>query len=136
MTFGLVVVPPSFIGAVTCTLRPLLRECIILFFEDILVFSKMLEQHVEHLRQVLQLLKKDHWQAKQSKCAFGQRKIAYLGHVISEQGVATDPAKTETVRKWLVPHNSKEVRASSDWPGTIINSSNISASSRDHSSTC
>ena len=78
--------PPTFIGAVTCTLRPLLRECVILFFDDILVFSKTLKQHVEHLRQVLQLLRRDHWQVKQSKCAFGQWQIAYLGHVISEQG--------------------------------------------------
>ena len=63
------------------------------FFYDILIFSRTYEEHVEHIRQVLELLHRDLWQVKMSKCVFAQRQLRYLGHIISEAGVTTDPEK-------------------------------------------
>lgn len=85
--------------------------CVVVFFDDILVFSKTLVDHVLHLTQVLQLLKRDQWYVKQSKCSFGQRQIAYLGHVITAEGVATDPSKIRTIEQWPTPSSAKEVRS-------------------------
>jgi hypothetical protein len=66
------------------TLAPLLRQSLLVFFDDILIYSTTLEAHLQHLQQVLTLIDKDKWQVKLSKCSFAQRTIDYLGHVISE----------------------------------------------------
>jgi len=110
MAFGLSEAPGSFQGAMNSTLQPLLRKCVI-FFDDILVYSRTYSQHIDHLRLVLSLLAKDKWFVKLSKCNFAQRQIAYLGHTISELGVSTDPAKVEAILKWPVPTNVKELRS-------------------------
>jgi hypothetical protein len=81
------------------------------FFDDILIFSRTLEEHTEHVRLVLQLLQCDQWQVKLSKCVFAQCKLRYLGHVISEQGVATDPEKVQAVLRWPAPPSFKELRS-------------------------
>jgi hypothetical protein len=81
------------------------------FFDDILIYISSLEDHVFHLKQVLWLLEQDHWQVKLFKCSFAQRQIDYLGHVISGQGVATDPVKIEAVQKWPSPANAKQLRS-------------------------
>lgn len=81
------------------------------FFDDIFIFSRTFEEHVEHLRLVLQLLQKDHWQVKMSKCHFAQRQLRYLGHIISENGVATDPDKIQAVVQWPVPQSVKELQS-------------------------
>jgi len=86
-------------------------KCVIVFFDDILVYSRTYSQHIDHLRLVLSLLAKDKWFVKLSKCNFAQRQIAYLGHTISELGVSTDPAKVEAILKWPVPTNVKELRS-------------------------
>jgi mannitol/fructose-specific phosphotransferase system IIA component (Ntr-type) len=75
------------------TLFPLLRKCTLVFFDDILVYSSTLEEHLQHLRQVFTLLAQDQWKEKFSKCRFAQQSITYLGHVVSRQGVSTDPGK-------------------------------------------
>jgi hypothetical protein len=93
------------------TLQPLLRKCVVVFFDDILVYNKTLPDHITHLQQVLQLLRIDKWQVKQSKCSFGQQCIAYLGHVIDNRGVSSDPAKIHKVATWLTPINYKEVHS-------------------------
>ena len=87
-----------------------MRECVLSFFDDILVFNKTLQDHAEHLRQVFELLSRDQWKVKRSKCSFGQQRITYLGHVINADGVATDPTKIEAVTAWPTPTNVKEVR--------------------------
>lgn len=111
MAFGLSGAPATFQGAMNSTLAPLLRKCALVFFDDILVYSCTWEDHLIHLSQVFQLLLKDQWHIKLSKCAFAQQQIAYLGHVISSKGVATDPAKIEAVKSWPVPINCKELRS-------------------------
>jgi hypothetical protein len=93
MAFGLCGAPNTFQSAMNTTLAPLLRKCCLVFFDDILIYNPTLVAHVDHLQQVLQLLQKDHWQVKLTKCSFCRRKVDYLGHVISKRGVATDPLK-------------------------------------------
>jgi hypothetical protein len=111
MAFGLCGAPGIFQGDMNNTLAPLLRKCVLVFFDDILVYNNSYEEHVEHLRAVLQLLAQDHWQVKLSKCSLTQRKIQYLGHIISQGCVATDPSKVKAVSQWPTPTNVKELRS-------------------------
>jgi hypothetical protein len=110
MAFGLTGAPATFQGAMNRTLQPLLRKCVLVFFDDILVYSDTWDNHLLHLEQVLQLLRKDQWQVKLTKCSFAQQEIAYLGHVISKAGVATDPTKIVAISSWPPPHNIKDLR--------------------------
>uniref|UniRef100_A0A8R7TUN7 Reverse transcriptase domain-containing protein n=1 Tax=Triticum urartu TaxID=4572 RepID=A0A8R7TUN7_TRIUA len=103
LSFGLAGGPATFISVLTDTLQPLLRHCVLLFFDDILVFGRTWEEHVSHIRRVLELLRKDQWKVKRSKCEFGQQQLSYLGHVISARGVATEPSKIRVVQEWAIP---------------------------------
>jgi hypothetical protein len=111
MAFGLSGAPATFLKAMNTTLHPVLRKCVLVFFDDILIYSHNFAEHVQHVRLVLELLAKDQWQVKLSKCLFAQRQLRYLGHIISEQGVATDPAKVEAVLSWPAPVSVKELRS-------------------------
>lgn len=111
MAFGLTGAPNTFLGAMNDTLAPVLRRCALVFFDDILIYSPTFESHLQHLSEVLTLLKQDHWKIKLSKCAFAQTTIAYLGHIISAHGVATDPAKLQIIQQWSAPTNTKELRS-------------------------
>lgn len=111
MAFGLCGAPGMFQGAINTTLSPLLRKCVLVFFDDILVYSPTFEAHLEHLRLVLQLLAKDQWVVKLSKCSFAQQSITYLGHVILDEGISTDKAKVEVVNAWPQPQSVKELRS-------------------------
>ena len=111
MAFGLTGAPGSFQGAMNATLAPGLRKFVIVFFDDILVYSRSYEEHLDHIRQVFEWLARDQWKLKFSKCKFAQRSISYLGHIISEKGVATDPAKVEVVLSWPTPSSVKELRS-------------------------
>lgn len=110
MAFGLTGAPGTFEGAMNTTLAPVLRKFALVFFDDIFIYSKTYEDHLSHLAQVLAILAQHLWKVKLSKCAFAQQKIAYLGHVISGAGVATDDSKISTIRYWPVPLTVKEVR--------------------------
>lgn len=110
MAFGLTGAPGTFQGAMNATLSPGLRKFVIVFLDDILVYSTSLEEHVHHLRQVFQQLANDQWKLKMSKCTFAQRSIAYLGHVVSAAGVATDLAKIQAIMDWPQPSSIKELR--------------------------
>lgn len=111
MAFGLSGGPGTFQGAMNTGLSPLLRKCVIVFFDDILAYSKSFEEHVVHLKQVLALLAEGQWHVKLSKCKFSQRKISNLGHIVSAEGIATDVAKIEAVLNWPPPTNVKELRS-------------------------
>jgi len=112
MAFGLTGVPGTFQGAMNITLAPGLRKFVIVFFDDILVYSATLEAHLEHLSQVFSWLRADHWKLKLSKCRFALQTIAYLGHVISADGLSTDPAKVQAVLEWPTPSCIKDLRRS------------------------
>lgn len=98
MAFGLTGAPNTFQGTMNTTLLPLLHKCALVFFDDILVYSRTLDEHLQHLRQVFTLLAQDQWKVKFSKCRFAQQSITYLGYVVSHQGVSTDPGKIEAVQ--------------------------------------
>jgi hypothetical protein len=91
------------------TLAPLLRKYVIVFFDDILIYSATFVEHLVHLQQVLSLLQQDASFVKLSKCKFAQREISYLGHVISEKGVGTNNAKVEDMLSWPTLANIKEL---------------------------
>lgn len=80
-------------------LAPLLRRCVLVFIDDILVYITSLEEHVIHLRQVFELLQAHDLRVKKSKCAFAQKEVTYLGHVVSAAGVATDTKNILAVQK-------------------------------------
>jgi hypothetical protein len=111
MAFGLTGAPNTFQGAMNATLKPLLRKCVIVFFDDILVYSSSWEEHLQHLFQVFTLLSTDHWQIKLSKCRFGQQSISYLGHVVGPSGVGTDPSKIDSIKQWPEPADVKQLRS-------------------------
>jgi hypothetical protein len=93
------------------TLTPGLRKFVIVFFDDILIYSRTYDEHINHLALVLQWLSDDQWKVKFSKCKFAQSSIAYLGHVISGDGLTTDPAKVQAILSWPQPKSVKDVRA-------------------------
>src|SRR4051812_26616014 len=93
------------------TLQPLLMKCVIVFFDDILIYSKSLQEHLQHLKQVLTLLRHDQWNVKLSKCSFATKNITYLGHVVNENGISTDPSKIQSIAQWPTPESAKQVRS-------------------------
>lgn len=111
MSFGLTGAPATFQEFMNFVLEPLLRKCVVVFLDDVLVYNKNMEEHIEHLRQVFKLLQEHDLKLKLSKCSFAQDKLEFLGHVISKEGVATDPTKIEIVRKWPVPECVKDIRS-------------------------
>lgn len=107
MPFGLTNAPATFQGLMNDIFRPLLRKNVLVFFDDILVYSKDWETHLHHLEEVLRLLAAHSLVANQKKCYFGQRSIEYLGHMITEEGVAVDSRKVDSVLSWPQPKNVK-----------------------------
>jgi hypothetical protein len=91
--------------------REYLDKFVIVFLDDILVYSKSEEEHEQHLRMVLQVLREHQLYDKLSKFSFYQRKIHYLGHIISEEGIVVDPEKIKSITEWPTPRNVSEVRS-------------------------
>ena len=91
--------------------RNYLDKFVIVFLDDILVYSKTEEEHEQHLRMVLQVLREHQLYTKLIKCSFCQKKIHYVGHIISKEGIAMDPKKIEAIRGWSTPKNVTKVRS-------------------------
>ncbi|GJR32304.1 putative reverse transcriptase domain-containing protein, partial [Tanacetum coccineum] len=100
MPFGLTNTPTVFMDLMNRVCRAYLDKFVILFIDDILIYSKTREEHVEHLRLVLGLLKKERLYAKFSKCEFWLREVQFLGHVINGNGIHVDPSKIEALKNW------------------------------------
>ncbi|KAJ8761816.1 hypothetical protein K2173_004665 [Erythroxylum novogranatense] len=111
MPFGLTNAPAVFMDLMNRVFKSFLDQFIIVFIDDILVYSKSDEEHEDHLRVALETLRKNELYAKFDKCEFWLREVVFLGHVISEHGVHVDPQKIEAVVKWEAPKNVAEVRS-------------------------
>ena len=97
MPFGVTNAPGVFMDYMNRIFHPYLDSFVVVFIDDILVYSKTREEHEEHLRVVLQTLKDNRLYAKLSKCDFWLEEVSFLGHVISKGGIAVDPSKVEAV---------------------------------------
>ncbi|KAD7477187.1 hypothetical protein E3N88_00323 [Mikania micrantha] len=110
MSFGLTNAPSTFQAAMNDLFRPYLRRFVLVFFDNILIYSPLIEQHMDDLQTTLTLVVKHQFYAKLSKCCFGQAKVSFLGHIVSREGVQVDQDKISAVESWPVPTNVKEVQ--------------------------
>ncbi|KAL0455612.1 UNVERIFIED_CONTAM: Transposon Tf2-12 polyprotein [Sesamum latifolium] len=111
MPFGLTNAPAAFMSLMNKTLQPFLDQFVIVFIDDILIYSRSPKEHEQHLWTVLQILREKQLYAKFSKCEFWMEEIAFLGHVVSKEGVQPDPAKVRAILEWEPPKNVSEVRS-------------------------
>jgi hypothetical protein len=110
MPFGLTNAPATFQCAMNSVLDPFLRKFAMVFIDDILIYSASWKEHMKHVRMVFEKLKEHQFYLKKSKCVFGRTQLTYLGHVISQRGVSTDPAKTLAMERWPIPTSISELR--------------------------
>lgn len=111
MPFGLSNASSTFQATMNEMFRPYLRRFVLVFFDDILVYSATWTDHMDHLQVVLLILRQHQLVAKRAKCLFGQTSMEYLGHVLSNQGLSVDPCKIVAVQQWPVPKNVKDVHS-------------------------
>jgi hypothetical protein len=111
MSFGLTNAPAYFMYLMTKVFMEYLDKFVVVFIDDILIFSKMMEEHEEHLRLVLEKLRSNHLYAKFSKCEFWLTEVAFLGYVISAGGVSVDPGKVKDVLNWMPPTTASEIQS-------------------------
>lgn len=111
MSFGLTNAPTAFMDLMNPVFRPFLDRFVIVFIDDILVYSRSAEEHARHLRYVLQTLREHQLYAKFSKCEFWLEEVAFLGHVVSRDGIQVDPKKIEAITEWPRPTSVTKVRS-------------------------
>ncbi|KAL0533999.1 hypothetical protein IC582_028276 [Cucumis melo] len=111
MSFGLTNAPAVFMDLMNMVFKDFLDSFVIVFIDDILIYSKTEVEHEEHLRQVLETLRANRLHAKFSKCEFWLKKVSFLGHVVSSEGVSVDPAKIEAVTNWPRPSTVSEIHS-------------------------
>ncbi|GJX76715.1 putative reverse transcriptase domain-containing protein [Tanacetum coccineum] len=110
MSFGLTNAPAVFMDLMNRVCKPYLDKFVIVFIDDILIYSKSKKEHEEHLRQILKLLKKEELYAKFSKCEFWISRVQFLGHVIDCLVIHVDPAKIESIKDWASPKTPTKIR--------------------------
>ncbi|KAL4295736.1 hypothetical protein GQ457_12G011360 [Hibiscus cannabinus] len=111
MPFGLTNAPVAFMDLMNRVFKPYLDKFVVVFIDDILIYSRNKDDHAEHLRIVLQTLRECQLYAKFSKCEFWLSEVAFLGHIISAKGIMVDPKKVQTILDWRPPRNVSEVRS-------------------------
>jgi hypothetical protein len=110
MPFGLTNASATFQSLMNELLKAYIRKFVLVFFDDILIYSSTWVEHLQHVKMVFQLMRAHHLFIKQSKCVFGSMTVAYLGHIISADGVAMDPEKVSAVASWPTPRTVKALR--------------------------
>ena len=111
MLFGLTNASTVFMDLMNRVFRPNVDQFVVVFLDDILVYSKDRESHETHLRAVLQTLRKERLYAKLSECEFWLSEVSFLGHIVSKERIRVDPKKIEVVVEWKPPRNVIEVRS-------------------------
>ncbi|XXG76914.1 hypothetical protein AAC387_Pa08g1175 [Persea americana] len=120
MPFGLTNAPAMFMALMNKIFAPHLDQFTVVFIDDILVYSKSKEEHEQHLRTSLQLLRDNQLYAKLRKCEFWLEQVAFLGHIISKEGLAVDPANIDAIIKGERPKNATEIESFLGLPGYYI----------------
>lgn len=111
MPFGLTNAPSVFMDLMNRVFMPYLDKFVVVYLDDILVYSKTPEEHAEHLRIVLETLQRERLFAKLSKCEFWLDLVKFLGHLVDKNGISVDPEKVAAVKQWPVPATVKQVRS-------------------------
>ncbi|KAJ0788379.1 putative nucleotidyltransferase, Ribonuclease H [Helianthus annuus] len=111
MPFGLTNAPAVFMDLMNRVCKAYLDRFVIVFIDDILIYSKTQAEHEQHLRLILELLRTEHLYAKFSKCEFWLQEVQFLGHTVNKLGIHVDPAKIEAVKNWVAPKSPSEIRS-------------------------
>ena len=111
MSFGLTNAPAAFMDLMNRVFGQYVDQFVVVFIDDILLYSKDQENHDTHLRVVLETLRKEKLYAKLSKCEFWLNEVSFLGHLVSKEGIRVDPRKIEVIIEWKPSRNVTEVRS-------------------------
>lgn len=111
MPFGVTNAPAAFMDLMNLVFKPYLDDFVVVFIDDILIYSASVEAHENHLRLILQTLQDKRLYAKLKKCEFWLPEVKFLGHVVTKEGITVDPHKIEAILNWLMPTNVSEVHS-------------------------
>ena len=111
MPFGLTNAPATFQKLMNDILRPIKKQFALVYLDDVIIFSKTIEDHIKHIKYVFQLLRQEGLKIKLEKCAFLQKEVEYLGHIVTEDGIKPDPKKQQAIHNYPTPKNVDQVRS-------------------------
>ena len=110
MPFGITNAPSTFMRLMNHVLRAFMGKFVVVYFDDILIYSRSQVEHVEHVRQIFQKLREEQLFANFEKCEFHTNEVTYLGYVINCEGLKVDPKKVQAIQEWTPPKNINELR--------------------------